>query len=34
MSSNRLWNQQQLDKLGFYFMRVDTYLPYEKGYAN
>ena len=34
MNSNRLWNGQQLDKLGFYFQRMDTYLPYEKEYAN
>ena len=26
----RLWNNQQLDKLGFYTMQVDTLMPYEK----
>jgi len=34
MSANRLWNTQHLDRFNFYFQRMDTYLPYEKEYAN
>jgi hypothetical protein len=29
-ASSRLWNNQQLDKFGFYTLQIDTFMPYIK----
>ena len=34
MCANRMWNNSQLDKFGFYMLQTDTFRAYDKEYAN
>lgn len=34
LCANRMWNNSQLDKFGFYMMQTDTFRAYDKEYIN